>query len=155
MAQSPSESDCRTVDLAIPSDPRNLVVVRGALEKMAGQEGFSASDVDGIVLAVDEALANVMKHGYEGRRDCTIRVRLEMVTSEEGRRGLLVTVRDFGKQVDPSVIRGRNLEEVRPGGLGVHIIRSVMDRVEYACPTDGGMQLKMTKYLRSPGDRSD
>ena len=39
------------------------------------------------------------------------------------------------------------MEDVRPGGLGVHIIRSVMDEVEYSCPLDGGMQLRMVKYF--------
>jgi anti-sigma regulatory factor (Ser/Thr protein kinase) len=56
-------------------------------------------------------------------------------------------VRDFGRQVDPSTIRSRSLDEVRPGGLGVHIIRSVMDEVEYSRAEGGGMRLRMLKYL--------
>jgi len=142
------------VDLAICSDPENLAFVRRAVERMARQEGFDAGDVDGIVLATDEAIANVMKHGYEGRKDCTIHVRLERIAGREGRRGLQMTVRDHGKQVDPAMIKGRDLNDVRPGGLGVHIIRSVMDEVEYTCPSDGGMQLRMVKYLPDRGEAS-
>jgi len=145
----------QTVELAIPSDPKSLVVVRRAMEKMAGEGGFDSSEVDGMVLAIDEALTNVMKHGYEGRTDCTIHVRLDMIVSAEGRAGLQVIVRDFGKQVNPALIQGRDLNEVRPGGLGVHIIRSVMDLVEYSCPVDGGMLLKMVKYLRVRGIGED
>jgi hypothetical protein len=91
---------CPSVELSICSDPGNLAVVRRAVEKIAREEGFVPGEVDSIVLATDEALANVMKHGYEGRKDCTIRVRLERVAAEDGRNGLKVTVRDYGKQVD-------------------------------------------------------
>ncbi len=152
--QEPLANDHPITELSIPSDPRNLGVVRNAVEKVARDVGFVPSDIDGIVLATDEALANVMKHGYEGRKDCTIHVRLEFMTLPGGSRGLQVIVRDYGKQVDPALIRGRDLNDVRPGGLGVHIIRSVMDQVEYTCPEGGGMRLRMVKFLpdanRSP-----
>jgi serine/threonine-protein kinase RsbW len=147
MAQAPDQRDARAVELTILSDPRNLAVVRAAADKMARQEGFAASDVDGIVLAMDEALANVMRHGYEGRRDRTIHIRLEAVVGADTRPGIQVTLRDYGKQVPPEKIRGRDLEDIRPGGLGVHIIHTVMDHVEYRCLEDGGMQLRMTKYV--------
>lgn len=135
------------VDLAIPSSPKSLVVVRGAVERMAKLEGFDEDRAGRIVLAIDEALANVIKHGYGGASDETIHVRLEPVTGADGRRGLAVIVRDYGKAVDPASIRPRELDEIRPGGLGVHIIRSVMDEAEYSCPADGGMQLRMVKYI--------
>ncbi len=148
MAETPKERPGRSVDLDILSDPKNLAVVRAATEKMALQEGFAPSDVDGIVLALDEALANVMKHGYEGRRDCRIRIRLQAVVGESGKGGVQVLLRDFGNQIDPTRIRGRDLDDIRPGGLGVHIIQTVMDHVEYSCPQDGGMQLKMIKFVK-------
>lgn len=154
MNETGNHSGTRSVDLTILSDPKNLAVVRAAAEKMARQEGFAPSDVDGIVLAMDEALANVMKHGYDGRRDCEIRIRLEAVDAAGGRNGLRVVVRDRGKQIDPEHIRGRDLNDVRPGGLGVHIIRTVMDDVAYRCLDDGGMELRMVKYVSGPNERA-
>ncbi len=148
MTQGRGQTGSRSVDLSIRSDPKNLAVVRAAAEKMAHQEGFATNDVDGIVLAIDEALANVIKHGYEGRKEAEIQIRLEAVGDETEQRGLQVTLRDQGKQVDPAMIRGRDLEDVRPGGLGVHIIRTVMDEVEYRCLEEGGMQLRMVKYVQ-------
>jgi anti-sigma regulatory factor (Ser/Thr protein kinase) len=142
-------SDTDIIKLDITSSARCLPVVRGAVERFAIQEGFDPSAVHEMVLAIDEALANVIKHGYDGQPDKPITVGLSTVCAPDGRPGLCITVRDHGRQVDPTTIRGRDLDEIRPGGLGVHIIKSVMDSVEYSCPLDGGMQLRMLKYVTS------
>ncbi|HVP10160.1 MAG TPA: ATP-binding protein [Phycisphaerae bacterium] len=136
-----------TVQLNIVSEPKSLPVVRSAVERMAELEGFNAPDIHAFVLAIDEALANVIKHGYGGRPDQPITITLSTVKKGDGRRGIAVAVRDKGRQVDPKTIRGRDLDDVRPGGLGVHIIQMVMDEYDYSCPPDGGMLLRMVKYL--------
>ncbi len=135
-----------TVELHITSCAKSLAVVRGAVENIAAICGFGPGDMHSLVLAIDEALANVIKHGYAGREDQPINVKITPTQPGDGRTGIVVEVRDWGRQVDPCTIRGRPLEEVRPGGLGVHIIRSVMDEAEYSCPADGGMLLRMVKY---------
>lgn len=137
------------VVLHIVSSPKSLPVVRGAVDQMAIQEGLSKKDAHGLVLSIDEALANVIKHGYEGRHDQPVTITLAPVESADGRKGISVTVRDQGKQVDPNSICGRDLDDVRPGGLGVHIIRAMMDEAEYSCPPEGGMMLRMVKYASS------
>jgi len=116
---------------------------------MAALEGFSGDDTHELTLAIDEALANVIKHGYQSRDDQPIELTLKSVRTPEGTPGLSIVVRDYGRQVDPTTIHGRDLNEVRPGGLGVHIIQTVMDEVEYSCPSGGGMQLRMVKYVGS------
>lgn len=135
------------IELNITSSAKCLPVVRGAVEKMANVEGFGEMDSHALTLAIDEALANVIEHGYEGKDDQPISITLLPVKSADGRPGISVTVRDKGRQVSPEKIKGRPLDEVRPGGLGVHIIKSVMDEVEYSCPPDGGMLLSMVKYV--------
>jgi serine/threonine-protein kinase RsbW len=135
------------VQLSIASEPRSLPVVRSAVGRMAELEGFSDVDTHALVLAIDEALANVIKHGYEGRPDQPITISLSPVKKLDGRRGICVAVRDQGRQVDPKTIRSRDLDDVRPGGLGVHIIQMVMDEYDYSCPPDGGMLLRMVKYI--------
>lgn len=134
------------VELNITSNARCLPIVRSAVEKMASMEGFPSDDAHELTLAIDEALANVIKHGYDGQPDQPISISLEPVRSADGRAGLSVSVRDKGRQVDPSTIKSRDLAEVRPGGLGVHIIQSVMDEYNYSCPPDGGMLLEMKKF---------
>jgi len=138
-----------TIRLELTSSTKCLSVVRGAVERMAALEGFNGDDTHELTLAIDEALANVIKHGYESRDDQPIELTLRAVRSPGGIPGLSILVRDYGRQVDPSTIQGRDLNEVRPGGLGVHIIQTVMDEVEYSCPTGGGMQLRMVKFVGS------
>ncbi len=136
----------RHVELTITSNAKSLAVVRSALAQMAEMEAFTSEDVYKVTLAVDEALANVIRHGYLGAKDQPIHITLEGLDGPDGRRGIRITVRDHGRQVDPLTIRGRDLNDVRPGGLGVHIMRTIMDSVEYTCPIDGGMMLRMVKY---------
>jgi anti-sigma regulatory factor (Ser/Thr protein kinase) len=63
-----------------------------------------------------------------------------------------VTICDCARQVDPQDITGRDLEDVRPGGLGTHIMRTVMDEVEYAHRQPVGMQLRLLKMVANPAD---
>jgi len=134
--------------MRISGDPHQLAAVRIQVQTFARDVGFADSDCVHIALAVDEALANVIEHSYGGR--CGEPIDIELADAgHKGRAGIQIKVRDYGRQVDPGVIRSRELENVRPGGLGVHIIRSVMDEVDYT-PADGaGMVLVMKKLSRS------
>ncbi len=142
-------TDSNSIEINITSHTKNLPVVRGAVERMAHLEGFADADAHALTWAIDEALANVIEHGYGGMSDQPITVQLTPVRAPDGRQGIAVAVRDRGRQVDPATIQGRPLDEVRPGGLGVHIIQSVMDEFDYSCPEDGGMLLRMVKYVGS------
>lgn len=146
-----SMSEESKIELNITSNAKSLPVVRSAVERMARMEGFGDNEAHALVLAIDEALANVIEHGYGGATDQPIAITLTSVHAADGRQGISVAVRDQGRQVDPGAIVGRDLSDVRPGGLGVHIIRSVMDDVEYRCADGGGMLLTMIKYIGSNG----
>lgn len=139
---------CGAISLTIRSNPASLPIVRAAVERLATAEGFGETDARSLVWALDEALTNVIRHGYENQPNQPIELQIEPVHAADGREGLRIIVRDYGRQVDPSTIKGRDLDDVRPGGLGVHVIRSVMDEVEYSQPRDGGMRLSMVKYVR-------
>lgn len=144
--------DPLVLELTLQSDRAALPGIRDRVRALTKAERFGVEACGQIVLAVDEALANVIQHGYKGVSDQPIDVRFERL-EHNGRRGLRVTIRDYGRQVDPATIRSRDLADIRPGGLGVHIMRSVMDEVIYACPADCGMLLTMTKW-RDPPDNS-
>ncbi len=137
-----------TAHFRIRSDPSELASVRQRVRQQAQAVGFADDEIGRIMLAVDEALANVIRHGYGGRCEEPIDVRIEQVRAQ-GDEAIRVTIRDFGRQIDPPVICGRCLEDVRPGGLGVHIMRAVMDEVTYAPAEGGGMQLVMKKKKKA------
>lgn len=140
------------VKLAIVSDPAFLPVVRATVGRVAELIGFCCDDSDKIILALDEALANVIRHGYDGRNDGPVELSFERV-ERDGASGIKIIICDRGKQVDPAKIRSRDLKDIRPGGLGVHIMNTVMNDVSYDCPKEGGMALTMIKYIDRPVER--
>lgn len=143
------------IELTIHANPAYLCVARAAARKAMEISGLSDQDADGVTLALDEALTNVIRHSYGGPCEKPIIIKLSQILNyKEKGSALEIAVRDFGKQVDPKTIRSRDLNEVRPGGLGVHIIQTVMDEVEYSCMSEGGMQLRMLKLIQ-PADSDD
>lgn len=141
------------IELRIRAHPEFLSVVRCAIRQTAKLSGLNDADVDAVSLAMDEALTNVIRHGYGG--PCSQQIIIQMGRRQmENQPVLEFVVQDFGKQVDPATIRSRDLEDVRPGGLGVHIIRSVMDVVEYSQGEGQGMRLRMVKRITAGANSS-
>ena len=66
-----------------------------------------------------------------------------------------LALRDFGVKCEPGDIKGRNLDDIRPGGLGVHIIRGIMDRVEYDTRHAHGTELRLTRFLSRETGETD
>jgi serine/threonine-protein kinase RsbW len=152
-------SAAREVVLTISSDPRNLKAVRALVSAAAQAAGFDKTESNGVCLAVDEACTNVIRHAYLGDATKPIEVRLRIVPPATGGQSqtagqsprLEVTLRDWGRKVDPSAIQARDLADVRPGGLGVHFIREIMDEVVYD-PTRGAMtEMRMVKFRGTAG----
>ena len=132
--------------LTMRSDPTYLAGARDLVASVARRLGFSEEASGQVALAVDEALCNVIRHGYDRRKDGPIWVNLWRLESSNGApSGLRIVVEDEARQVDPEIIKSRDLDEVRPGGLGVHIIRQIMDEVRYEKRDRVGMRLIMEK----------
>jgi len=131
------------------ANPKNLCVARAAVQRTAKLVGLNEEDAGAVTLAVEEALNNVIKHSYEGPCSKPMILKLQQLKPNESQPGgLEIIIQDLGRQVDPASIKGRDLDDVRPGGLGVHIISSLMDQMEYSIRPEGGMQLRMVKYLK-------
>jgi anti-sigma regulatory factor (Ser/Thr protein kinase) len=131
------------VSFAMASDPRYLTVVRGAVGALAATIGWDEAECRAIVLALDEAIANIIRHAYHGRSDGLI----ELECRESGD-GLEVSLLDSGEPPDPSRICAREVGCDQPGGLGTHIIRDVMDSVSYQ-RTESGNRFLAVKRLRA------
>lgn len=131
-----------TVEVHLVSHPRFLQFVRVLAGEGASLAGFGGDDRDRIELAVVEGFTNVIRHGYGGRTDQRIDLRLE---SPPGRFRLEIV--DWASFVDPSKIASRPLDQVRPGGLGVHLMKSTMDLVEYTRNAHGGTTLVLEKRV--------
>lgn len=131
-----------TIEIKIPAKPKFLRVVRLEIRFICETMNFSSADVNIITLAVDEACSNIIKHAYGGPTDQPIHIFCHIHNDR-----VEFTIRDFGKKSDIEKIKSRQLDDVRPGGLGVHLIKTVMDEVSYDNNFDVGNQLKLIKYL--------
>ena len=127
------------------SDPQLLGPVRGMVKASAEKLGFDADTASHLCLAVDEGLANIIRHGYQSDHEQPIWMSIWFESGDDA--GLTIHIEDEAQQVDPSTIRSRNLEEVRPGGLGVHLIQEIMDECVWEKRGDKGMILKLRKKL--------
>ncbi len=144
-----SESLTNTqIELRIHANPDYLCVVRAAVRQTVCIFGLQEDQAESITLVVVEALTNVIRHSYGGPCDKPIVIGLNKICcGDKNRPAVEIIIRDFGKQVDKEAIKSRDLDELRPGGVGVHIIHSVMDEVEFSHADDCGTQLRMVKYI--------
>ncbi len=138
--------------LQLHSDPEALCLVRAALERATEVMRFPEEDSRAVVRSVDEALANVICHAYRRRGGLPIEVRCSRLWNAGGAsvpKGLEILLKDSGATVAPEKLKGRCLDEVRPGGLGIHFIKESMDVVEFH-RKNGKNLLRMVKYLALP-----
>lgn len=117
-----------------------LAGVRSRLRGFLSAVEMDEFEAGRIVLAIDEACTNIIRHAHGGEAKP---VRLAM---ERRADRLVFVLVDRGGPCDPESIRGRSLREVRPGGLGVHIIREVFDLVDYT-PMESGTRLTLEKRI--------
>jgi len=133
----------------LESNPDALCLVRATMQRAAEIVRFPEAESRAVVRSVDEALANVIQHAYRGRFGKPIDVTCRRVFRDEKKRvasGLEIMLLDSGVPVDRRKLKGRPLDEVRPGGLGLHFMKESMDVVEFR-RTHGKNMLRMVKYL--------
>src|SRR5260370_37845624 len=111
--------------LALYSNPRLLSPVRGAVERLTETLGFTADQCRSITRAVDEAVANIVRHSYGNRLDKPIAMYLRSTPRRhegEVQRGLEILLCDRGPEVDATKLKARPLAEIRPCGFGMRLI---------------------------------
>ena len=133
----------------MPSNPRFLCVVRAAVGELALVYGLSEESCREVTLAVDEALANVIRHAYGNRYDQEIEVNCRIDGDQ-----MEFTLLDRGEPPDPARICGQPLDEFSLSGRGTHLIKAIMDEVSYK-RVSGGNQLKLIKRLPIAKKRDD
>lgn len=145
-AAEPGATDApgeKIFQLRVTAKANRLRLIRNAVRETAVFCGFSERDTGDIVLAVDEACQNVIRHayGHEGEGDISIEFRHRPDA-------MILLIRDFADPVDISKIKPRDLDDLRPGGLGTHLIGEVMDEVDFLPPPiDGGNLLRLVKKI--------
>jgi serine/threonine-protein kinase RsbW len=130
----------------IESRTDNLLEVRDFVLHAAREFGFSEEEASKIVLAVDEACTNVIKHAYQFAPDREIEIVIQPVKDR-----MQITVIDDGKSFNPSAAKlpdlKQHLSHYRRGGLGIYLMRTLMDKVEYKFAPGKKNEVRLTKYL--------
>jgi anti-sigma regulatory factor (Ser/Thr protein kinase) len=129
--------------ITIPSHSKYLSIVRAVSARMAELFGMDDREVEDVKLAVDEACSNVIKHAYRGDTDKRIVVNFTMTE-----RAFEVIIDDEGIKADPESIEGRNLNDIRPGGLGIHLIRRAFDVLSFDETRRVGNRLRLVRYRK-------
>jgi serine/threonine-protein kinase RsbW len=134
------------VHLRIHSQTEKLNLVREFIGEAAREYGFGDEAIGKIMLAVDEACTNIIKHAYGYAPDGTID--LEIQTNGD-RFDVIIT--HAGKSFDPAVVKKPDMQEYfkkyQRGGLGIHLMRTLMDGVEYEALPDRRNIVRLFKYL--------
>ena len=138
-------------ELVIPNETQYLSTVRDAVNSVVHESDFPNDDVHRIILAVDEAVANIMEHAFEGREsesELTITMSLDADETK-----FEVIILDSGNEFDPADIATPNMMEHvaagRRNGLGIFLMRQIMDEVKYTFVNGYRNELRMVKYVHS------
>ncbi len=132
------------IHLSIMSHPENLKGIRSVMKDIVSKTGLSKEDSGCIILAIDEACSNIIKHGYKNDYNQKIDLTITLETNL-----LTISIIDNGIGFDKTPIKTRDIDEIKPGGLGIYIINQVMDQVEYTRTPEGFNKIKMVKKLNS------
>ena len=135
----PNTDDIDVVDLRIPCKAEWVALARLSVAAVASRLNFSIDEIEDIKLAVAEACTNAIQHAHGSP---FIEIKCEATGGE-----LRLSVRDYGRGTRPEHIRSHEPDDDRVGGLGVFLIRSLMDDVQYDVHPDQGTLLVMVKRL--------
>jgi serine/threonine-protein kinase RsbW len=137
----------RKFTLQVPSSTENLALIREFVTSVGKQAQLNDIDISKLELAVDEACANVIEHAYG--HDISKEVIIRAVFDEDEVR---ISVIDTGRGFDPSKIEFESIEQLvterKSGGLGIRLIKSLMDEVSYEIVPGQKNELHMTKKIR-------
>ena len=134
------------LQMDVPATRECLSLVHEATRRAAIAEGFDPSAAEEIAVAVGEAMTNVVEHAYRGQPGHAIRLRFL-----PGPDALRIELEHHGappESLPAGVDLGRLARERRRGGLGVHLMRRLMDRVVHEQPAEGPCCWVLERYRR-------
>jgi serine/threonine-protein kinase RsbW len=125
------------ITLGILSDKKYIRLVRSTLKIFLKLNNYDNSEeIFMIELAINEAIANIIEHTYNS--DEKNNINLEMRLEDKK---LIVSIKDEGPKINVDDIKHRDLEDYQDRGLGVYIIKSVFDTIEWVDIDRGNMQI--------------
>jgi len=140
MSQMCQGGDSEKIVCQLNCESKCVDVLRSMVAVMTKRAGMDARHSNRVALAVDEVFANIAEHGYggaPGRIECETHIR----TTADGERELIFELRDFATsgwvyhENLPAEVG--NIDDISPGGLGLHLVVEVADCFEQQLLPDG------------------
>ncbi len=135
-------------ELKVKSRTENLSEIRAFIKDFASSVGFKQDTIDNMTLACDEACTNIIKHAYKFYPDGEIVIKLKYENKK-----LVITIIDYGKAFQPESIPEPDIQEYykqhRVGGLGMYLMKTLMDDVKYVSIPGKYNQVLLSKSLTS------
>ncbi len=131
----------RVAEFLVPSDARVISTLRYNAAIVASQAGATADILRDIEIAVGEALTNAYKHGSP-EKGCSL-ILMKCAACD---RAFAVEIRDEGSPFDPSFVAEPDPHSMREDGMGIYLMRCVMDVVEIECGLPGN-RVRMIKWF--------
>lgn len=133
-------------ELVVKSTTDNLALIRSFTKEAAEESGFPDETIGKIILAVDEACTNIIKHAYNFSPDGKITISIKYDHAK-----FTISITDEGIHFNPNSVPEPNIIEYykqkKIGGLGIYLIRKLMDEVNYSTLTGNKNQVVLVKYL--------
>jgi serine/threonine-protein kinase RsbW len=134
----------KKAELTIPAEFKSILPLRNLIEKIGFRYNFTSKIIYSTKLAVEEAVTNIIRHGYINTTGGKITVQI-LVRSNS----LYIILIDQGPSFDPQQVNNPDIEKYvdtgKKGGLGIFMIRKLMDEFHYSV-TDRGNEIHMVKY---------
>ena len=135
-----------TIQLKIESKTDKLYFVRDFVSNAARDFGFNDESVSKIALAVDEACTNIIKHSYNYATDKHLDIRIM-----SNKKLFEVVITHQGKMFDPGKVQPPDMQEYlshfRHGGLGMHLMKLLMDKVDYKILPNDTCEVHLVKEI--------
>lgn len=127
----------------IQSESKYLKPLRNQLRRFLAKLGFKGKELDFLLIALGEACTNSIRHAYGGEKGHLIRV-----TVENRKRGIIFKIRDYGHKIVLSNVKTPKLPPDKPHGLGIYLVKTMVDRLKYNTHHARGNELVLTKYKK-------
>jgi serine/threonine-protein kinase RsbW len=137
----------KTKELKVKSKTENLSVIRDFISTSAAEARVTPDVVENIILAVDEACTNIIKHAYKSFPDGELIIKTKSTQSR-----FIISITDYGNSFEPDSIPEPDLQKYyrqkRVGGLGMYLMKTLMDDVKYVSIPGKHNEVLLSKNIK-------
>lgn len=126
------------IKMEITANPEYVSIIRLTTSGIANKVGFCVDDIEDLKVAISEACTNAIKHSSDDR----FTIIYSMIEN-----GLTIEIIDNGKGYDKETVSKPDINNLKENGMGLFIIKALMDEVTVESQEGNGTTIKMTKYL--------